>query len=422
MADQPPADRTKTWAIALAVIGILLIGLSGFLAARDRLGGNEAGACAAGTAAPPVDPNPAIISVAGGRDSASRPLLQLGKPLCVTIANLKATAPETLDGEIAALNGEVRATSAQIAQARREMSAAAGDARKAADQKVKDLQPLLDEQRARLDEARQAKAAASQDVELALFLNGKETPARAMAQPIPGVQVVRFELEPANDAESAEAVSWRRHLGGIPHGGKREVAIGIGAPGSARPIAIWAPSAKEGAAQLRVFGPGAAWSAGGGFLLLLVAIFVAGQKSALLRDGETADSAYSLGRVQMAFWMIATAFGYVFIWVLSGQYINVVTSATFTLIGITGATAIASKAIDASTEAPDSKGFFLDILSDGVGGPKLHRIQVAMWTLILGAIFIWNILDKLILTDFDANLLILIGIANGVYAGFKMQE
>ena len=45
-----------------------------------------------------------------------------------------------------------------------------------------------------------------------------------------------------------------------------------------------------------------------------------------------------------------------------------------------------------------------------------------VWTIVLGTIFIWNILNALVLTNFDSNLLVLVGIANGVYAGFKTQE
>jgi len=45
-----------------------------------------------------------------------------------------------------------------------------------------------------------------------------------------------------------------------------------------------------------------------------------------------------------------------------------------------------------------------------------------MWTLVFGGIYVWNVLDQLVLTDFDSNMLVLLGIANGVYAGFKTQE
>jgi hypothetical protein len=42
--------------------------------------------------------------------------------------------------------------------------------------------------------------------------------------------------------------------------------------------------------------------------------------------------------------------------------------------------------------------------------------------LVLGTIYVWNVLDSLVLTEFDSNLLILVGIASGIYAGFKFKE
>ena len=175
-------------------------------------------------------------------------------------------------------------------------------------------------------------------------------------------------------------------------------------------------------AELRVFEPTIAWLAGVGFLFLLGSIIVAGRETTLLRDGRSLTSRYSLARVQMAFWTILTVFGFVFIWVLTGQYVNVITTATFTLLGISGATALAAVAIEGDAGKAASQSFFGDILSDGAGELQLHRIQVGLWTLVFGAIFAWNILNSLILTEFDANMLLLLGIANGVYAGFKTQE
>jgi len=53
---------------------------------------------------------------------------------------------------------------------------------------------------------------------------------------------------------------------------------------------------------------------------------------------------------------------------------------------------------------------------------QLQRIQIIAWTVILALIFFWNVLSKLTLTSFDANLLVLTGIANGVYVSLKPQE
>jgi hypothetical protein len=47
---------------------------------------------------------------------------------------------------------------------------------------------------------------------------------------------------------------------------------------------------------------------------------------------------------------------------------------------------------------------------------------VVAWTLILAAIFVWNAVWNFVFVDFDTNLLLLMGIANAMYLGFKPKE
>ena len=47
---------------------------------------------------------------------------------------------------------------------------------------------------------------------------------------------------------------------------------------------------------------------------------------------------------------------------------------------------------------------------------------MAAWTLILGAIFLWTTLTSFSFPNFDANLLVMAGIVNGVYLGFKFKQ
>lgn len=44
------------------------------------------------------------------------------------------------------------------------------------------------------------------------------------------------------------------------------------------------------------------------------------------------------------------------------------------------------------------------------------------WTLILAGLFVWIAFFKLHLPEFDTNLLLLLGISQGIYVGFKIQE
>jgi hypothetical protein len=70
---------------------------------------------------------------------------------------------------------------------------------------------------------------------------------------------------------------------------------------------------------------------------------------------------------------------------------------------------------------PISKGFLADILNDGEG-VSFHRFQIIIWTLVLGAVFVWSVYRKISMPEFDASLLTLMGISSGTYVGFKFPE
>ncbi|UCI21373.1 hypothetical protein FJ970_10620 [Mesorhizobium sp. B2-1-8] len=131
---------------------------------------------------------------------------------------------------------------------------------------------------------------------------------------------------------------------------------------------------------------------------------------------------YSLARTQMAFWMILTIAGFIFIWLSMGIYIGLITSGILVLLGINATSGLAAISLnDESDKTSVSKSFCQDILNDG-DGPALHRIQAVAWTAILGIIFIWNVFWNFAFINFDTNLLLLIGVAQGMYLGFKWKE
>jgi hypothetical protein len=51
-----------------------------------------------------------------------------------------------------------------------------------------------------------------------------------------------------------------------------------------------------------------------------------------------------------------------------------------------------------------------------------HRFQIVVWTLILGVVFVSEVLTKLTMPVFDTTLLTLIGISSGTYLGFKVSH
>src|SRR5207247_7474525 len=68
-----------------------------------------------------------------------------------------------------------------------------------------------------------------------------------------------------------------------------------------------------------------------------------------------------------------------------------------------------------------SSGFIEDILSDA-DGISFHRLQIAIWTVVLGIIFCVSIYNVLSMPTFSETLLGLMGISGGTYIGFKLPE
>ncbi len=76
-----------------------------------------------------------------------------------------------------------------------------------------------------------------------------------------------------------------------------------------------------------------------------------------------------------------------------------------------------------------SEGWYKDLTTDA-NGSALHRVQTLVWTLTLGMVFIVTVVTHLvagtevakILPHFDNSLLILLGISNAGYIGFKYPE
>ena len=76
----------------------------------------------------------------------------------------------------------------------------------------------------------------------------------------------------------------------------------------------------------------------------------------------------------------------------------------------------------------DNRGqLLMDLLSeeDASAGQgrviTFHRFQIVVWTLILGVVFVSEVLTKLAMPVFDTTLLTLMGISSGTYLGFKVS-
>lgn len=260
---------------------------------------------------------------------------------------------------------------------------------------------------------------------IVLYLNGRVSPLTATARPIPDPQPLTFDVLGPNDANSPDAAYWRALLSEPTTFGRIPVRVGVAEQGAPAPrvyVENLNGSKKDGISFV-TYTPLQMVAGYAGMIGIALLFFGFAYGTTMLRSDKTKDSAYSLSLVQMAIWLVLTTSGFLYIWVITGEYENTFPSSLFVLIGISGATATAARVIDRGQTAPKSRGFFRDIVGDWQDGEvQLQRIQIIAWTIILALIFFANLIGKLTLTSFDSNLLVLTGIANGVYVSLKPQE
>jgi len=354
--------------------------------------------------------------------------VELNRHLCIRVDNVVSAAKQNAlasDVTVAAIAAKVSDQSSKMV---RNASAAGAGTENAAPglADVKLAEAVQTKASADLDRAKAALDDAQKPRTMVLYLNGKASPLTATARAMPGPQTLTFEITAPEDANSADAAYWRALLATPTSNGRIPVRIGVAEQGAPAPlIQVSEVNGADGPTPLTflIYRPYLKYGALVAIVAISLLFFGLSYDTTLLRIGREPDSAYSLALVQMAIWFILTTTGFVYIWVVTGQYQNVFTSGLFVLIGISGATATAAFAMERGHKAPTSNGLFYDIVGAWQGGEvQLQRVQILVWTLILALIFFWNVLGKLMLTSFDTNLLILTGIANGVYVSLKPQE
>lgn len=219
-----------------------------------------------------------------------------------------------------------------------------------------------------------------------------------------------------------------------------------------------------------------------GVLVIAVVAIALLRKTALLRDGLVPQIApsrrtYSLAKTQMAFWTVLILSSFLYVVLTHDVDIGkqILSPQAVTLMGLSlltagGASAVDSsqktaedvvsaglaagspklqtsgdvdqlrkdaaasgpaqaalqaqlKAVDDQLKPFETENLLLDLVTnrDGLG---LHRLQAVVWTLVIGAVFVWKTLsnDNGQLPELDSNLLAVMGISSAGYVGFKINE
>jgi hypothetical protein len=137
---------------------------------------------------------------------------------------------------------------------------------------------------------------------------------------------------------------------------------------------------------------------------------------------------YSLGKTQMAFWGHLVAISFLAVWLI-GHRMERIPPQVLILIGISGATGLGSVLMNPKPAQPaqfqwfieNMSRWFADVISDG-NGVSFQRLQVVIWTLILGFVFAWTVANTCSMPEFENKLLVLMGISNGLYLGTRFRR
>jgi hypothetical protein len=251
--------------------------------------------------------------------------------------------------------------------------------------------------------------------DLVLFLAGRPMPGLTAYPPTdPAHETIFFVLERTEDNYDA----WTALLG-RPSLRDFKINVSVGYDDS-YPLpsssTVWFRAIPEG------------WAS---FWLVLMLVFGAivlwaGRYTAMLRDGSGRSAMFSLARVQLTFWTFLVLGSFMFIGMITGDYLNSMNEKVLALMGISAGTALGSSIIDNGTSGTDAQYVYLstgswwrDILSDGTD-VSIHRFQMVAWTIVLGIVFLHQVYSRLSMPDLPAALLGLMGVSAGTYLGLKI--
>lgn len=408
----------------LAVVGVLVMAGVLFFTGRSVTESINAPGCTAEVmSSASLDTKESVVVPAGQMALGTKipRSFELNGPLCIAL-----NAPKYFD-ERAMSSRAAEAASPAESKAKK---SAVSDAVTAAEQPLEKIQKQDDAKRGNKEHFFDGKS-------IKLFIDGVDT--RIVIPIGPNAKSadasdwlwLNWPIRPGEDQQAK--TNWKKILGGANLlTGQRSVSIGVGNDTDTAPRIVTSDANK---ATLLVFHPNLVLGGIIGLLLIAAGLIVGNKNSGMLRDGSGSVrqaaqgqvekeylTTFSLSKVVLGVWLILTIGCFILLWVVTGNSDGIVTSEVLTLLGIQGSSGVASALMDDKEEAQPSTGNFLtDILFDGKS-VTLYRIQMLAWTLILVAIFLWSVVSQLAFPQFDDDLLILAGIANGYYLGFKWPQ
>jgi len=134
----------------------------------------------------------------------------------------------------------------------------------------------------------------------------------------------------------------------------------------------------------------------------------------------------SLARWQMAWWFLITFGAVTAYYSFMGDTLEIPENLII-LMGISAGAGFTAMLVDDTKAAPavdttaPSKGIVTDLLVSN-GTLSLQRLQMIVWTIVLGLIYIWEFKNTLTLPNPSAQWLGLMGLVSGIYVGFKKGE
>lgn len=160
-----------------------------------------------------------------------------------------------------------------------------------------------------------------------------------------------------------------------------------------------------------------------GVLFLAILIGVLAVRTNMLKEwarvqGEedTHRWAWSLARVQAAWWFFLTFAVWLFLSIAMGELTNFTDGAVGMLLLSSGTLVIGGSATP--PVKPKDENFFGDLVYLE-NGPSLSRLQNVVWTLVFGLGFAWMSIKGLTMTEISTTMLTLMGVVNGAYVGAK---